>query len=660
MFGFLNSTVLLAAAAALIPLLIHLFSRRRVKVVEFSSLKHLKQMEKRQLRRLKLRQWLLLILRMLIILMAVLAFARPTLREGSVGSHAAVAAVILFDNSVSMDRSVADGNLLDLARQRTVLLINTFSPSDQVAIVPLDRSGGLGSPSMGSPAAAIAELQRLHRGAASTDFQTGLKTALDLLESAPSLNHELFLVTDLQRSSLPEADLLKGHNIPVYLVELPQEEIDNLGIVAVDFGGQLIHPGHDFDVVATIRNYDRTDSDSRIASLYLDGRRVAQMDFKAAAGSETSVRFTRSVAGTGFHSGYVELSDDHFAPDNRYYFSFKIPEQSDILLVDGDPVTSLLSLALVPDQEGAQYWSVKTAAPDQLAGVNFMDYSVVVLSGVPRLDDAQNRRLQSYVRRGGSLFLIYGGNTDITNFNTVWSETAGVTYDGPVRQTFTRAGFYTFDQIDFNHPIFLPFKLKESRPPEVKFYTLPQVKVGSSGKVLMSFTGGMPALVETSAGQGRVITFAGPMAPNYCDLTSQGFFVPFVSRVIEYLSSDLTSLEIKLFAGQTITRSLPSNQAVGFGIDLMRPDSTVVGLSSEDDQGATLVRINDADQAGIYHLATRGREIDRFAVNINPAECDLATYRSGSNGRITRVAAIQTCGIYRRSGGESFQVSGRS
>jgi len=43
MFNFLNSAVLIAAAAALIPLLIHLFSKRKVRVVEFSSLKHLKE-----------------------------------------------------------------------------------------------------------------------------------------------------------------------------------------------------------------------------------------------------------------------------------------------------------------------------------------------------------------------------------------------------------------------------------------------------------------------------------------------------------------------------------------------------------------------------------------------------------------------------------------
>ena len=85
----------------------------------------------------------------------------------------------------------------------------------------------------------------------------------------------------------------------------------------------------------------------------------------------------------------------------------------------------------------------------------------------------------------------------------------------------------------------------------------------------------------------------------------------------------MTSLEIRLFAGQTITRAVPSSQAVGFGIDLLRPDSTVVGLSAEEDNGTTVVRISDADRSGIYRLAVRGREIDRLAVNIDPAECDL-------------------------------------
>ncbi len=137
MLSFLNSTVLFAAAAALIPLIIHLFSKRRVKVIEFSSLRHLKAMQRRQVRRLKIRQLLLLILRMLIILGVVLAFARPTLQEGGVGSHASVSAVILFDNSASMNRYVADGNLFELAKKRAGELLETFGEADQVVLLPI-------------------------------------------------------------------------------------------------------------------------------------------------------------------------------------------------------------------------------------------------------------------------------------------------------------------------------------------------------------------------------------------------------------------------------------------------------------------------------------------------------------------------------------------
>ena len=625
MFGFLNSTVLLAAIATLIPLLIHLFSRRRVKVVEFSSLRHLKEMQRRQLRRLKIRQWLLLLLRMLIVLVAVLAFARPTMREGTVGSHAAVAAVVLFDNSASVDRSVADGNLLELARKRTRQLLETFTPSDQVALVPLDHTAGYASQGLASPAVSLAELDRITRGASPARLQPALETAAELLNSAASLNCELYLVSDRQGLLLPETDLLREYKWPLCLVDIPLEEIDNLGVVALDFGGQLLHPGHDFDIVATVRNYGSRDSEERIASLYLDERRVAQTDFLVPAGSETSVRFTRSVAGTGYHSGWVELSDDRFAPDNRYYFSFRIPDRSNVLIIEGDPVSSLMSLALTPDAADAQYWSVKTARPDDLAGVNFHDYQVVVLCGAPPLAEPQVRRLQSYVRRGGSLLVTYGPATDITQFNAIWNEATGIRFDSPIRRSFSRVGYYSFEQITLTHPIFLPFRFEQGRPPEVKFFTLPQLRADDRAAVLMRFTGGLPALVETRFGEGRVLTFTGPMGPDFSDLTSHGFFVPLVSRMIEYLASDLTSLDVRIYAGQNLTRALPVEEVVALEAELIAPDSSVVRLSLEDSEGALVAQTGLIDQVGVFRVLSRGREIDRFAVNLDPRECDLTS-----------------------------------
>jgi hypothetical protein len=72
---FLNSIFLAGLAAVVIPLLIHFLSRRRIKIVDFSSLKFLMVMQKSKLRWLKIIELLLLIIRMMIIALIALAFA---------------------------------------------------------------------------------------------------------------------------------------------------------------------------------------------------------------------------------------------------------------------------------------------------------------------------------------------------------------------------------------------------------------------------------------------------------------------------------------------------------------------------------------------------------------------------------------------------------
>ncbi len=623
MFSFLNGSVLFAAAAALIPLIIHLFSRRRVKVVEFSSVRHLKAMQKRQVRRLKIRQLLLLLLRMLIILCIVLAFARPTMRSGSVGTHAAVSAVVLFDNSASMNRYVADGNLVDIARKRTAELLASFSQADQVALLPLDPSTDPAPATLASAAVAQGQLDQITVGAGEADFQTALQVAHDLLASAPSLNRELYIVSDRQRHALPEKLLPLDSVARVYLVELPLQDNDDIGITALDFGGQLIQPGLDFDITATVQNYGAEPASDLLASLFIDDKRVAQTGFSVGAGAETSVRFTQSVSRTGYHSGYVEISDDKFLGDNRYYFSFRIADRFNVLIVDNDQSARFMALALAPSPALSQAWSIKQAKPEDLPGINLGDYDVIVLAGAPNLGDLFEDRIKNFVRGGKSLFVVYGPATDLTAFNRAWSEITGVTIDQPVPTTFTRAGYYTLQSLAMEHPIFSVFGFEKSKPPEIKFYTLPRIRVASSARQLMTFTGDHPALVENRFAGGKVLTFAAPMSPEYTDLPGQAFFVPFVSRAAEYLASDLSSLDTRLFVGDNIVRSPVLRGAPAYAIQMTTPDQREYGLSPEDAHGALTVVPKPTNQPGIYALRYVGEEVDRFAVNLRPDECDL-------------------------------------
>lgn len=76
---FFTNTLMLAGMAALaIPILIHLLLKRKKKQVPFSTIRFFQLQDEQSSRRRKLRNWLLLALRLLIVTLLVLAFARPT------------------------------------------------------------------------------------------------------------------------------------------------------------------------------------------------------------------------------------------------------------------------------------------------------------------------------------------------------------------------------------------------------------------------------------------------------------------------------------------------------------------------------------------------------------------------------------------------------
>ena len=80
-FSFLNAAFLVGAVAAVVPILIHLFSRRKVARIPFSSIRFLEEIARRRVRRMRLTQWIILALRVLAL--ALLALGKrgepPTL-----------------------------------------------------------------------------------------------------------------------------------------------------------------------------------------------------------------------------------------------------------------------------------------------------------------------------------------------------------------------------------------------------------------------------------------------------------------------------------------------------------------------------------------------------------------------------------------------------
>jgi hypothetical protein len=142
MWTFLNPMFLWAAAAVLVPLLLHFMQRRRRVRIRFSTLRFLKLAQKRAANRVRMENFLLWLLRTLVVLCLALAFALPVMRFKGLGSfmgttHRDVA--IVLDVSYSMGYESGQRSVWEAARAAAVGLVEGLQKGDRVCIFLADE-----------------------------------------------------------------------------------------------------------------------------------------------------------------------------------------------------------------------------------------------------------------------------------------------------------------------------------------------------------------------------------------------------------------------------------------------------------------------------------------------------------------------------------------
>src|SRR3990170_1602187 len=348
MLNFLNSIILVGLMAGLIPLLIHLFTRRKLKKIEFSSLWFLKVLEKTKLKQVKLHNLLLLIIRTLIILLVVLAFARPAIKGtlsqgklsakilgGDFSSSGSSSVVLILDDSYSMGFETKAGGLFELGKKQAQEIVGFLTEKDEAGLIFLS-----------SPSETLnftidfKELsERIEKAQLSylkSNFFLAFNQAVRLLNQSKNLNKEIYLITNKTPLGLEKLKQINSR-FSFYLIDLSNPNFQNLAVDTISFGNQLIELNKPFEIEAEIVNYTKKQVPNLLVGFYLDGKKVAQTDINIKAGEKQKVKFTYTVQKTGFHRGYVEIAEDDLLADNYRYFGFKIPEEIKVLLVGQKP-----------------------------------------------------------------------------------------------------------------------------------------------------------------------------------------------------------------------------------------------------------------------------------------------------------------------------------
>ncbi len=629
--NFLNTSILFGLAAALLPLIIHLFTRSKSKTIHFSTLEFLKELQQQKIRRIKLKQLLLLFLRMLIIVSLVLAFARPTIRgglSGVIGPNAKTSAAIILDNSFSMNSRRDGRQLFEDAREKAVQISKAMQPGDDVVLLTATDTLKATTPrSFHNFDALRRELEERHIDFRVTDLSDPIHIAHDILNKTNNINKEVYLLSDFQRFAF-SADSLQADKNKIRTLAIPfrTKNVSNLAVQSAGFSATILEKGKVVELDALIKNTGNQPAHNKLAQLFVNGKRVAQATLNLEEGRATTESFKFVLQKTGFISGYILLEDDDILQDNRHYFSFNVPDKIHVAMCGNRAAdTDYISLVLKPAENNDARFVVDKIPLEKLRYTNFENYDTIVLANIPRFDAQEVEQLRDYVRAGGGLFLTLGQDIDIKSYNMDLMPELGLPKLTETIGSLSDAGpTFTLGKTDITHPLFRGiFNQKDVSFSKPAFHFAIKTSEMPGTEKIMKYSMGDPFLFEKKLDKGKILFFTTGFNLQLTDITHRTIFAPLVSRAVTYLGTPTFATKDNLTIGDELRMQVPA-QNLNDKLEMQRPDNKSDELKPKILNSGPWIYYSDTSVPGIYRLTAGTQTIALWAVNVDPRESDLA------------------------------------
>ncbi len=606
---------LLGLLAIGIPVAIHLIRRQRAERIVLPTARFLKTAPKKLVYIQRIQQWLLLAIRVAIVGLLAVAFARPILTGAyskTVGGQPK-SLIILLDTSLSMQYA----DRYKQAKAAVVDIIRSLKTGDEAGVVAFAESPGRMQPLTTDHATLEAFVRGIPvPGYQSTNFLTALRLADQLLLAARYPEKIVYLVSDFQKSAMPAGNhgWKWSPGIELKVVSVGNTETSNLAVVE----GSLDRHQDVYNLVGRIQNAGTKPVETVRVTLEIEGTSLASRTVEMEGRSEIRVEFPFTLHRTGLHRGTLRIAGDRFEPDNRFYF-----------LADVTPVTRVLC---VSDERGSggsgdeAYWfrsalsqkdkasfQVDVIDPGQLTIGTLTPYAVVALLNVGDLAPEQARALRAYVKGGGGLLLAPADRVDGDAYNRHYGEvTPALLRQKEIDVDGTSLGIA---RVHAQHPVVRALQVDEKTDfGTARFYQYWAVEPVSGSQVIMRFENGGPAFIANSVGNGRVLLFASSLDTAWNNFPLQVTYLPLLHEAMRHLAGSRDT-QMSYRVGDIVPVGVPASGAAR----VTSPGGEVTLLRST---GAGFAFYQATAEPGFYQTRS-GNLPGNFAVNVAVPETEL-------------------------------------
>ncbi len=409
--SFLQPLMLAALPLIALPIIIHLINQRRYQTIPWAAMMFLLAANRMSRGYARIRQWLILAMRVLAVAGLIFAISRPLVSGWLALTGGADTTLILLDRSPSLRQQEAGTvtGKLDSGRQQLARMLGLVGSSRWVLI----ESTAHAPRDIDSPESLL-HLPETEPADATADLAAMLEAAYQYIQTNKTGRTEIWICSDLRKNDW-DAESGRWKTLRDQFLELPQRVRFHL----------LAYPDAAANNVAVrvtnVRRRQTSDAAELLVSFRLTqegdtaGNVTVPVHFEIDnARSELPVDMTGKSVDIQDHRiplektqergwGKISLPADANPGDNEFYFVFDKPALRQTLIVsDGSAYARPLELAAQISPDPMFQDVSEIVAPDQLAVVDWEKLSLVLwTASLP--DGPEADALQVYLDRGGQV-----------------------------------------------------------------------------------------------------------------------------------------------------------------------------------------------------------------------------------------------------------------
>jgi len=607
--SFVYPQILWGLLALAIPIIIHLFHFRRFKKVYFSNVKLLKEIKEEKSARNKVRNFLVLLSRLLAMALLVFAFAQPFISKNNSVKAGKNYVSIFIDNSYSMMAATEDVPLIDKTKRRAEEIVEAYDPADQFQILTHELKGSQQRwISKENVRNAIEEIEL------SPKVNTLSNVLLVQKQSAPADgNHITYMLSDFQKS-ITDIELEKDTTLEINFIPMQAVKESNIAIDSAWFESVVPSINQNNKLYVRVTNHSAENQKDIRLSITHNGqnRPEGTMDIPARSSITDTINLLLTKA--GWQEMEIKIDDYPIQFDDSYYINFNIKESIKVLSINNSTNDRYLTALF----RGLNQFDLDNVSESSIQYDKFKDYDLIIMTSLTSVSSGLSASLKTYVENGGNILVFPPRTANVETYNAFLNQlnANSISQWDNTEQAVSKINTseFVFDNVYTSTGSNLKLPITKGHYDFTSFSA-------RGGEYLLKYRSGQNFLTKYNRGKGKFYVCAAPLDVKYNDLvTNAEVFVPMLYK----LSFSATqSDKISYIIGRdnyTEVNNTSSNNEIIYkikGEEEFIPGQTNMGNTS-------LINFNNViSKAGFYNLNLEDQQIKGLAFNYDRIESNL-------------------------------------